>query len=119
MNILSYVDFEKLFHVIRNFPELNRNFVKEDITFPLSYSSRSIKCRNFTLMNYKNMWKTDAITYHNFTIDKLYFKGYLIFTRGNEMRMTCSTLFKIQYKLMKRNLFPYVRIHPTDIILIY
>ena len=36
MNILSYVDFSKLYNVIKIFPGLNQNFMKEGITFPLS-----------------------------------------------------------------------------------
>ena len=35
MNILSYVDFEKLCHVIKYFPQLNLHFGKEEINFPL------------------------------------------------------------------------------------
>ena len=38
MNILSYVDFSKLLHVIKYFPELNQKFGQEGITF-LPYSS--------------------------------------------------------------------------------
>ena len=36
MKTLSCVDFAKLCHVIKYFPQLNRDFDKEDITFPLS-----------------------------------------------------------------------------------
>ena len=43
MNIFRYVDYAIMSNVIQNFPELNRSFVKEGITFPLSYSSRPIK----------------------------------------------------------------------------
>ena len=46
MNIFSYVDFANLCNVIKHFPELNLNFVKEGITFPLSYSLRAIKWKN-------------------------------------------------------------------------
>ena len=35
MNILSDVDFSKLCHAIKYFPQLNQNFGKEEITFPL------------------------------------------------------------------------------------
>ena len=34
-NILSYVDFSKLCNAIKYFSELNRNFLKEGINFPL------------------------------------------------------------------------------------
>ena len=42
-NILSYVDFSKLCHVITYFTKLNKTFGQEDITFPLSSSSRAIE----------------------------------------------------------------------------
>ena len=45
-NILIYVDFSKLCHVITYFPKLNQIFGQEDITFPISSSSRSIECQN-------------------------------------------------------------------------
>ena len=45
-NILSYVDFSKLCHIITYFSELNKHFWHEDIKFPLSSSSRSIEWRN-------------------------------------------------------------------------
>ena len=32
--MLSYVDFEKMCNVIKNFPELNQNVLKEDNIFP-------------------------------------------------------------------------------------
>ena len=41
--ITSYVDYSKIFYVIRSFPDLNQTFGKRDITFPLSSSSRAIK----------------------------------------------------------------------------
>ena len=56
MNILTYVGFEKLCNVIKNFPELNRNFVQGDITFPLLYSSRAILWQKDIIMNYKRVW---------------------------------------------------------------
>ena len=49
MNILSCVGFEKLCNVIKDYPEIIRNFVKECITFPLSYSSRAIQWQNIYL----------------------------------------------------------------------
>ena len=42
-NILSYVDFSKVCHVITYFPELNQKFGQEDITFPISSSSIAIE----------------------------------------------------------------------------
>ena len=43
VNILTYVDFSKTCHVIKCCPDLKQAFGKEDITFPLSSSSRSIE----------------------------------------------------------------------------
>ena len=48
LNILSCVGFAKLCYVIKNLPELNHNFVKEGITFPLPYSSRVIHVKKRT-----------------------------------------------------------------------
>ena len=50
--------------------------------------------------------KFDTRTYHDFIIDQSYFKGDLIFTKGNEMIMTCFDLFKRQYKQMKNSFIP-------------
>ena len=36
MNILSYVDFSKLCHVIKYLPQSNQIFGKEDINSPIS-----------------------------------------------------------------------------------
>ena len=46
INILSYVNFSKLCHVIQYFLELNKKIGQEDINLPLSSSSRAIGCRN-------------------------------------------------------------------------
>ena len=56
MNIVSYVKFEKLCNFINIFTELNHDFVKEGIYFPLLYSSRAIKWRKNTLTNCKHIW---------------------------------------------------------------
>ena len=47
-NILSYFYFEKLFQVIKYFPQLNLNFEKEYINFPLSLVSRAIEWRKMS-----------------------------------------------------------------------
>ena len=41
MDILSYVDFEKMCMVIKYFPWLNQKIGEEDIILPISSSSRS------------------------------------------------------------------------------
>ena len=91
MKILSYVGFAKLCNVIKYFPELNKKFVKEGLNSPLSSSSRAVKWRNKYLDKLESfVKKIDTRTHHDFTIDKSYFKGESIFTKGNEMIMTCS-----------------------------
>ena len=49
MDFLRYVGFARVCNVIKEFPELNHNFVKESITFTLLYSSISNKWRNIYL----------------------------------------------------------------------
>ena len=55
----------------------------------------------------------DTITYHDFTIDKSYFKGELIFNRGNEMRITCSALYERQHKQMRQICIPLCKKSPN------
>ena len=43
INILSYVDFLKLCHVITHFHEMNQKFTQEDINFFPSSNSRAIE----------------------------------------------------------------------------
>ena len=77
---MSYVDFEKICNVINNFPGLNQKFVTEDITFPLLYSSSSIKFQKQYIDRLKiYMDKIDTRTYHEFTVDKRYLSEDWIF----------------------------------------
>ena len=46
-NILCYVDFAILCQVIKYFTQLNPNFGKEDITFPISSSPRAIEWKKY------------------------------------------------------------------------
>ena len=46
MNILSYVDFSKLCHVVKYSTEWNKHSRQKYINFPLSSSSRDIEWRN-------------------------------------------------------------------------
>ena len=55
-NIFCYVGFARLFQVVKYFPQLNPNFGKEDITFPLSSSSRAIKWRKIILMDFNHVF---------------------------------------------------------------
>ena len=43
MNILSYVDFSKMCHVIKYFPASNQKFEQEEINSPLYSSSIAIE----------------------------------------------------------------------------
>ena len=43
------------------------------------------------------MDQIDIKTYHELTINQIYFCGDCVFTRGYETRMTCYALFKIKY----------------------
>ena len=75
MNILDYINFSKLFHAIKYFPELNNFWGNEDITFPLSPSPRAIEWQKQYLHEFDScVDKIDTIAYHDFTIDKFYFK---------------------------------------------
>ena len=58
-------------------------------------------------------------TYHDFKIDKIYFKGGSKFTTGNETRRTCSDLLERQYKHLIYFLFPCVSSNISDIVSIY
>ena len=97
VNILSYVDFEKLYHVINYFPELNEEIEKKDIIVPLSSSSRAIKWGKKFLHEFESsVDQIDTRTYHDLTIGKNYFKKYSIYNTGNKMIMTCFDLSKRQ-----------------------
>ena len=96
--ILIFVDFAKLCQFINHYLQLNSNFGKEDITFPLSSSSRAIEWRNKHLNEFESgVYNIDTRTYHDFTI---YLKncGNRIYTIGKEMRYTCDQLFRGQYR---------------------
>ena len=49
-NILSYVNFSKICHIINSFTELKQKIGKEDINFPLSSSSISIEWQNKNIL---------------------------------------------------------------------
>ena len=107
MDILSHVDIEKLYHVINYFPELNKEIEKKDNIVPLSSSSRAIKWGKKFLHEFES--GVDQIytrTYHDFTINDIYFKEDSIFTISNEMRDTCSQLFMGQYIQLSTLLIP-------------
>ena len=55
----------------------------------------------------KYVEQIDTRTYHDYKIDVKYFCGKCIYTRSNEMRMTCSALYQGQF-LQMRKLFIYL-----------
>ena len=55
----------------------------------------------------------DTITYNHFTIDKFYFVGDSILTKGNYTRMTCYDLFKRKYKQMRKQFIPLCKKSPN------
>ena len=66
---LSYVDFTRIFNVIKKFPKSTHTFLREGITLPLSYSSIVIKRIFFyELKTYMDI--IDTRSYHEFTIGK-------------------------------------------------
>ena len=63
--------FQKLWNVIKFFPQMNQNFVRQGITFTLLYSSRDIKWRTKYLHELQTyVDQIDTRIYHDFTIDK-------------------------------------------------
>ena len=73
-NILSYVDVTGLVNVISQFPKLNIDILKGDITFTLSYGWRDFERRENILTGLdKYMEKTNTRIYGDYTIPKNYF----------------------------------------------
>ena len=67
-NILRYVDFNRLWNIIKQFTELNLNIVKEVINFNLSVGSRKMKKQcssSFTEICGPN-WYKNISWIHNF-----------------------------------------------------
>ena len=105
MNILICVYFWKMCHVIRCFPKLNQKFGKEDFNLPIFSSSRSIECKNKHLIELESyVDQINTSLYHDFTINKIYFKDHFIFKFVNYTRDTCNELFREQY-IQLRTLF--------------
>ena len=99
MNILSHADFAKLCNAIKYFPEFNQHFVKEGITFSLLSCSRVIKYQKKYLNELEScVEQINARTYHNFAIDKNYYKRDPMYTKGNDTRMAFYYLSKREYK---------------------
>ena len=105
MNIFSYVDSSKLFHVIKYFPLLKQIIGQEYITFPLSSIPRGIEWQHkisIELESYVD--KIDTSLYHDFTINQRYFNNDFIFVLGNYIRDTRDELFRKQ-NIYLRTLF--------------
>ena len=89
-NILSYVDFSKICNVIKSFPGLSKNIGREDITFLLSSTSRTIEWRNeyiITLESYADQIDTGLCI--DFKINKGYLKDFfsLMLNIGKKIHM--------------------------------
>ena len=98
MNMLSYVDFEKLRHVIKYFPESPQKFGKEDITFPLSSISRAIEWRKTFPINL-NQVCLKLIQEHtmNSQLIKIFLSRLYFYKRKGNERYMCSIIQKEIY----------------------
>ena len=100
-------------HVNKFFPELNKNIGKEEITFPLSSSSRAIDWRKISswirIMLGSN-WYNSITWIHNCSN---LFQGRLDFSIGNEIRDTCAQLFIEKYIQLRKIIIPLC-INSTD-----
>ena len=88
-DILSYADCSKICNVIKSFTEFKQNIEKEDIHFPISSGSIKTNWRIEHLIKLESYTdQIDTSQYVDFTINKIYFKGFLIFILGKDMRDT-------------------------------
>ena len=82
-NMLSYVDFSKIYIIINSFPELKQNIINKNITVPPSSTSREIEWLNKNLLELES-YLDQIITslYDDFTINKICFKDTFVFYIG-------------------------------------
>ena len=93
-DILSCVGSAKIFNVIRKFPELDIDILKEGIIYPLSYNSRSFKwIKRFINNLHKYVNQIDARTYVGYMIIENYFSQNCPFQKSTENRLTCASSF--------------------------
>ena len=72
--------------------------MSEGIPFPLSLGSTAIKWQTQYLDELpKYVDKMNTRTYNDYTIDGIYLCDYFIYTRVNQMILTCYSLFERQY----------------------
>ena len=92
-NIIIYVDYSKICHVIRSFHDLNQKFGKEDINFPLSSSSRAIEWRKKNLNGLdKFVDRIDTCLCEDFRINIKSINDPNIYILVCEMRYTCNEI---------------------------
>ena len=96
--ILSYVNFEKLYNVMKFFLNWIKSFSKNVLLLFSCTVQEPLNGKKTSEWIITICGKIDTRTYHDFTIDKSYFNKDSIFTIVNEMRMTRSDLFERQYK---------------------
>ena len=114
-NILSCVDFTRLFNIINRFSELNIDILREGISFNLSYGSIAFKQREKFLTGLdKYVKQINKRTYGDYTITENYFSQDCPFIRATEMRITCNSISERQHKHMRQILIPLCK-NPTDI----
>ena len=97
MNILSYVDSEKLCNINNFFLNWIKKLWKKVL---ISLSNQFQETFNGKVYHHEIescVEQIDTRTHHEFTIDQRYFKIDSIFNTGNKIRMTCSDSLKRQH----------------------
>ena len=106
-NIISYVYFSKIYHVISCFPGLNQTFGEEYITFPISSSSRAIEWRKNNLNKLDQyVDRIDTSLYKYFRINRKCFKDPNIYKLRCEIRYTCDEIHRKQFKQLRKIFIP-------------
>ena len=116
-NILSYVDFTRLYNVISRFTKSNIDILKEGIIFHQSYDLIACKWRKGVLTNLnKYVKQIDTRTYFDYKSTENYYSQDCTFQRATEMKLACTIFFKDNIKRWEKYLFPCVKSQQTDII---
>ena len=94
-NIISYVDYSKIFHVVRSFPDLNQKIGKEDITFTVYSSSIAIEWQKKYLNGLDQFVdQIDTSLYEDFRINLKSINDPNIYNLGCKMRDTCNKIHR-------------------------
>ena len=65
------------------------------------------------------MNQIDTRTYDEYTMPENYISQYCLLQRASETRITCTSIFEIQYKGIIKYWFPCVKLLLKDIFRIY